>query len=127
MNLRPVILRVRTLVLLLAMDVVFFCGANPTNSSSLTVIIGCVLLAATAYSLLLRLARVLTAFVPMAERSQRRLTLFVTLLLMFLVLMQSIGQLSVRDVFIVVPLLALCYAYMSYISGRQKDVPAIRS
>lgn len=104
---------------LLVVDVFFFNLVNPAKSSSFIIIAGCLLLFATFYLANRLLARLLSFFLMYSERTQRRLALCGTALLCFLLLMQSIGQLDMRDALAAIPLAVAFYMYMSYL-GRSK-------
>jgi hypothetical protein len=80
------------------------------------IILGSLLTALTIYFILLALTRLLAVFFIMSKRTQRRFAIFITLILMFLLLMQSIGQLSLRDILAIVPLMVILYIYLTYIS-----------
>ncbi|MGH7142022.1 MAG: hypothetical protein ACREF5_00900 [Candidatus Saccharimonadales bacterium] len=106
--------KIRIIILLLVVDIFFFSLVNPVNSSSFMVIIGCLLVALTLYVIFRVLIKVFAAFVPVSGRSQRRFATFITILLVFLLLMQSIGQLSLHDAIAVVPLMVVLYVYLTY-------------
>lgn len=107
---------IKVVIPLLAADIVFFSLINPLNSNSFMIIIGCLLTALTIYVVLRALTRLLAVFITMSQRTQRRFAIFTTLLLMFLLLMQSIGQLSLRDIIAIVPLMVVLYIYLTYTS-----------
>src|SRR5450631_1359859 len=89
---------IKVVIPLLVADIVFFSLINPLSSNSFMIIIGCLLTALTIYIVLRALTRLLAVFITMSQRTQRRFAIFMTLLLMFVLLMQSIGQLSIRDI-----------------------------
>lgn len=101
---------------ILALDVLFFNFVNPAKSSSFLIIAGCILLFGTLYLLNRLMVRLLAFFLELSERTQRRLALCVTVLICFLLLMQSIGQLDMRDALAAIPLAFAFYMYMSYTS-----------
>ena len=114
-----IFITLRRVAPLLAADVIFFNSVNPAQSSSFFIIAGCILLFTTLYLMNWLLARLLGLFLACSERTQRRLALCMTLLFCFLLLMQSIGQLDIRDALAAIPLAAAVYIYMSYV-GREK-------
>ena len=116
---RPITRILRTLRFILPLllaDIVFFSLIDPANSTSFMIILGSLLTALTIYFILLALTRLLAVFFIMSKRTQRRFAIFITLILMFLLLMQSIGQLSLRDILAIVPLMVILYIYLTYIS-----------
>ena len=107
---------IKFVIPLLVADIVFFSLVNPLSSNSFMIIIGCLLTALTIYIVLRALTRLLGVFISMSQPTQRRFAIFMTLLLMFLLLMQSIGQLSIRDILAIVPLMIVLYIYLTYTS-----------
>ncbi len=107
------------IALLLISDISYFSLVNPGNSNSFVVIVGCILIALSIYILVLALTKLFAVFFLISHSSQRRLTIFLTILLVFLLLMQSIGQLSLRDVLTIVPLMVVLYLYLTYITKNK--------
>lgn len=110
---------IKFIIPLLIADIVFFSLINPTNSNSFVIILACLLSALTFYELFLGLMKLISFFLTISVKSQRRFALFITVLTMFLLLMQSIGQLSLRDILAIVPLMIILYLYITY-SSRLK-------
>jgi Ca2+/Na+ antiporter len=104
-------------------DVLFFGLINPTTSNSYVVILGCILIILTIYALVLIITRLAAIFIPVSAAVQKRFALFVSLLLAFMLLMQSIGQLSARDLIAILPLLVVLYIYLTYISKGRSQQP----
>ena len=102
--------------IILPIDGLFFGFVSPTNSNSFVVIGGCLLLALTFYAFLALLTELVAMFIPITRQAQKRLALFATLLLTFLLIMQSIGQLGLRDVLAITALVVVLYFYLTYIS-----------
>jgi len=107
---------IRFILPLAVADIVFFSLVNPANSSSFMIIIGILLTALTIYVAIFGLTKLLAVFFTVSRRTQRRFAIFSTLVLMFLLLMQSIGQLSLRDILAIVPLMIVLYIYLTYTS-----------
>ena len=107
---------IRFILPLIVADIVFFSLINPANSSSFMIILGCILTALSIYMIIFGLTRLLAIFITVSRRTQRRFAIFITLVLMFLLLMQSIGQLSLRDILAIVPLMVVLYIYLTYTS-----------
>jgi hypothetical protein len=113
----------RIIVLLLMINVLFFGLINPTTSNSYVVMLGCILIILNIYALVLIITRLVAIFIPVSAATQKRFTLFMSLLLVFMLLMQSIGQLSTRDLIAILPLLAVLYIYLTYISKGRSQQP----
>lgn len=92
----------------------FFSIVSPTPANSLAVIGGSAMLAAVLYVWFALLARLLALFFTFPTRQQRILAATLTFVMMFLALMQSIGELSWRDAFVVILLVILLDAYATY-------------
>jgi uncharacterized protein YacL len=56
----------------------------------------------------------LSKVVSVSTSAQKQLALSLTISVMFLLLMQSIGQLSIRDILAMIPLAVLSYFYLGY-------------
>ncbi|HET6924587.1 MAG TPA: hypothetical protein VFH39_02045 [Candidatus Saccharimonadales bacterium] len=99
---------------LAVLDAAFFGFINPTNAYAVVVMIGFLLLVATLYvvvDLLLALAERIVTFRP---TTRYRLRLSITAFLALLIAMQSIGQLTVKDMAAIIPLVLVAAFYASY-------------
>lgn len=106
------------ILLLAAVDVLFFSCVSPA-SNLFVVVVGCVLLALTAYALVSAGVSVASHLIPLTSSTRKRLKLFATVLVVFYILMQSIGQLSGRDILASLPLAAGTYFYLAYNDSRR--------
>jgi hypothetical protein len=111
---------------LLVADGLLFGTTNPDNTLSFTLIIGFILLCTTAYYLLDGLLA-LTKLYGLPLRHKRRLLRTLTLLVAGLVALQSIGQLSPRDVLVLSPLTVLLYLYIAYARSSRQRLAAKRA
>lgn len=113
--------RALAITLLVGVDIIFFGALNPrTGSSFLIVIAGCLLLTLTIYALVAGFINTLALGVSLSAPTRKRLKVFLALFFVFLILMQSIGQLGVRDVIAALLLALLAYAYLSYNADSPK-------
>ncbi len=117
---KKISLRLRIIAGLALIDLCFFGLINPNVGNSLIIILGCVFAAATVYCLCLIMASVLGMLAGTSLTAQRRIAIFLATVAIFLLLMQSIGQLSIRDIIAIVPLAALLYLYSTYAMSRKK-------
>ena len=97
-------------------DAAFFSLTSPQTSHSLLIIAGICLLVAGIYVWTATLVRVLGAFWPLTLRTKWRLVMFLTVMTSLLIVMQSIGQLSWRDALVIIPFVAVLYAYIAYVA-----------
>lgn len=112
--------RLRALAAFCGADILFFSLVNPSHGSSLLVIVGCLLLIITIYlGLRLILDLLGVVVVPMRQPVKQRIAGIITFLVSFILIMQSIGQLSMHDVLAVVPLVIVVYFYLSYTTKKQ--------
>ena len=101
----------------LIIDAFFFGLVNPNKVNSLYLIVGFILIGVTIY-LLMQLLLIFFVRLGFKVKNKRKIAIFVAVLLSLLLSLQSIGQLSVRDVVIIVPIAILLYIYTAYIRPR---------
>jgi hypothetical protein len=106
------------LVILFIGDSLFFSLINPTNVYSVVLIIGFILLALTIYAMIDFLLQLADRIVPFRQYTKKRVALAVTLVLSLLIAMQSIGQLTSKDILATVPLVIVLSFYFSYMTRK---------
>lgn len=105
---------------LLAADALVFGATNPSDTVSFMLIVGYILLCITLYYLLDGILS-LTRLYGIPLRHKKRFLRTLILLASGLIALQSIGQLSFRDVLVLAPLTTLFYLYVAYSrSSRQR-------
>jgi hypothetical protein len=102
------------LAALFIVDALFFSLVNPIQTHAVVIFIGFVLLVLTLYVLIDFLFALSERVIPFSHRTKRRMALATTLVLALLIAMQSIGQLTVKDVLAVIPLVVVLSIYFSY-------------
>lgn len=112
------LLKLRLYAFVLCIDAIFFSTADPANGSSFLLIAGCIILVFSVYAACYGLLSMLLSVGLLTAGARKRLCVFLTIFIAFLVFMQSIGQLSARDVLAVIPFVAALYIYTSYASKR---------
>lgn len=110
---------IRLAALLILADCLFFGFVNPSVASSGVVIVGCLLLGASLYALSRLLMQFAGVLLPIGVQPQRRLALCVALSVTIMLLLQSVGQLSWRDLFAIVPISIIGYAYWGYAASQK--------
>lgn len=115
------------LAALVASDLVIFGGTSPHNASSGVLFIGFLLLAVNFYALLLAMLRLAAWYGVSLGRHRKRFVRVTAGVFVGLAALQSIGELSPRDVLVLLPLALLGYLYLSYgrAGGRVQPVPEI--
>lgn len=104
---------------LFVVDVVFFSLVNPVKAYAVVIIIGFALLIATLYVLIDFLLAVGERIIPFSHSTKRRIAQATTLVLGLLIAMQSIGQLTLKDILAVIPLIIVLSLYFSYMFRQQ--------
>ncbi len=108
------------LALLLA-DCLFFTMTNPNQVPSALLIVGFVLVALSIYGLLRGFLAMLVFYGLPLGGHERRLALYIGLAVALGVALQSLGELSPRDIVVLSLLSVIAYVYTSY--GRGKPQP----
>jgi hypothetical protein len=103
--------------LLLVMDGLFFGLTDPSKVNSLFLIAGFILLGLSLY-LLVQIVLSFLEKLGFKINNRRKIAVFVVILSCLLLALQSIGQLSARDVLIIIPLAILLYIYAAYVRPR---------
>jgi hypothetical protein len=104
---------------LFVIDAVFFSMVNPIQAHAFVIVIGYGLLVVTLYFLIDFLLAVSERIIPFSHHTKRRMALATTLVAALLIAMQSIGQLTVKDVLAVIPLIVVLSVYFSYMLKKQ--------
>ena len=108
---------------LLAADILLFGTTDPRDTVSFMLVVGFVLLSVTLYYLLDGLLA-LTKLYGLPVRHRKRALRAMALTASGLLALQSIGQLSVRDVVILAPLTVLMYFYIAYSKSSKRRLAA---
>lgn len=108
----------RLTLVLLTLDGVFFTLTNPNNVDSAILFTGFILLSLTLYLLISRVCTWSRLYGFQFDRHTHRIALFGTGIIVGLMALQSLGELTTRDMIVALPLGAITYAYLSY--GRNK-------
>lgn len=103
--------------LLIGLDLLFFGSTNPLHGQVWVIMAGCILVVATIVSLYRLL---FLQLMPSAAKTRRVLVVMCSVVSLYLLFMQSIGQLNVRDAVALIPLVVLLYFYLTY-SGKLKQ------
>lgn len=111
-----------TIAALIAIDAIYFSFFNPLTGNSFIIIGGCLLVGLSVYGLWLTCAQVLVAWSILPVRHQRTFSVTASLLCLFLLLLQSIGQLSLRDLLASLPLAFILYMYIVR-AGQAPSLP----
>lgn len=106
--------RLKMIISLLALDSAFFTLTDPAQVNSLVLIASFLLLSLTCYLLISRLCAVAQLYGLPLGHPAHRIALFGTVVIVGLTALQSIGELSIRDMLVALPLGIVLYLYLSY-------------
>lgn len=107
---RPVPLILLTILL----DTIFFGLTDPAEVAPLWLIVGFVLAVATIYWFIRLALTVLGVYLKGLKTQQQQLTTILTSVSAVILGMQSMGQFSLRDFLVLVPLVLVGYFYIRY-------------
>ncbi len=105
---------------LIALDSAFFMSTNAGSVSSLTLMLGFLLLLVTTFLLINRLYAFGQKYGLILSNNPKKFTMLGTVLFGSILALQSIGQLTMRDLFIALPFALGIYAYLSYGRGKSR-------
>lgn len=105
---------------LLILDSLFFGLTDPAEVPSFALVIGFLLFTATLYQLIKGLFKLVSWYGLAFTAQKRRFAKIFTAIIAGLVALQSIGQLSQRDILVLIPLALLAYLYMNYGRASQE-------
>lgn len=109
----------RHYLILLVVDSLFFGLFSPSQSSWL-LLPGFALLIATIYGVFTLLVRLMGKFITIKAAMQKKITVFGTFVIGVILALQSLGQLTPKDIITVIPLLAVLYLYISYFTLKRQ-------
>lgn len=104
-------------VILLVADGLFFGLINPNTANSTLLLVGFILFGLSLYLLIEAIFLILRKIGIEVKRS-KKITGYIVIPVCLLLALQSLGQLSVFDILIVIPLVVLLYIYTTYIRPK---------
>lgn len=105
---------------LLIIDLLLFGLTDPNSVPSFMLIVAYLLLVASIFWLFLAATR-LSSWYGLNSKHPKRLALVVTGVIGFLLALQSVGELTTRDMLILTPLMVVGYLYMTYGQNRGRQ------
>jgi len=106
--------------LLVVVDILFFTTTDPGKVAAPWLIVGYILAVATLYWIVRAIVAFLGLYSKALRRQKRRLATLLTLIGAILLAMDTVGQLSFRDLAVLVPLALIAYFYLSYGKSKKK-------
>lgn len=109
------------LPVLFILDFAYFGTTNVSKISAFLMIIGFVFLMANVYFLIYKAIGLVRLYgLPVVRRT--RLSMYLTGAIGLLVALQSIGELSLKDILVMLPLALIAYLYQSYMRTSQQKI-----
>ncbi|HEY1064210.1 MAG TPA: hypothetical protein VGE30_02835 [Candidatus Saccharimonadales bacterium] len=99
---------------LIAADCLVFSLVNPRTASAMWLIVGFGLLGLTFFSLASLFADAFKGYGEQAHRAGKRFLRYGAVSIVVLIGLQSVGQLTVRDVAALLPFVVIAYLYFGY-------------
>jgi len=104
---------------LLVLDIIFFTTTNTDKDPSYIIIVGFVLLFSSSYLFFYYVLSFLKLYgFPVGKK--RRLATYLTVLVGALIALQSIGELTSKDVLVLVPIALIGYLYTGYAKPNRR-------
>jgi hypothetical protein len=100
-------------------DILFYTLSNPNKDPSYMVIVGFVLLILSVY-LIINLTFALLHLYGLRMKRKKPLSLYLTGMVGLIIALQSVGELSPRDVLELLPIVIIGYAYTDYMRPNHK-------
>jgi hypothetical protein len=110
----------QTLAVVIA-DAIFFSTINASVVAPVVLIIGFVLLLLTCYVLLYGLLSIARLY-GFPVRYKQRLAVYLSGIVGLIMALQSIGELTPRDILVLLPLATLGYVYAIYTTARKRNL-----
>ena len=104
----------------LVLDGVFFMLTNAQEVSSLTLMFGFLLVVGTFYLLIDRFNVLIRRYILSTNNDLKSFKLLITGVVGAMLALQSLGELTLRDLLMSAPLTVILYAYMTYGRGKSK-------
>lgn len=99
---------------LLIADILVFFTVDPRQAPSVVLMIGLLLLVATIYIVICAGLYLIGFGIPSLRKREKKLRILLSVVVAFLVGLQSLGQLTAKDFIAVIPLLLVGYFYLTY-------------
>jgi hypothetical protein len=104
---------------LLIIDLLFFGNTNTNKDPSFIVIIGFILLMMTIYLVVFAIISFLKLY-GLPVKNKKRIAIYISALFAVLTALQSIGELTSKDVLVLLPIAVIGYLYVGYTKPNRK-------
>lgn len=106
--------KLKALGALLGVDCLFYGLTNPAKASALILILGFILLVINIFAAVTGVISLIKWYGVSIGKQRLKIEIIITTILATLVALQSSGQLTSKDLVILLPLAAIGYFYLSY-------------
>jgi hypothetical protein len=104
---------------IIVIDAVFFTETNASSVAPIVLVLGFVLLMLTSYELLYGLLS-LAKIYGLPVRHKHHLSLYLSAVMAVVIALQSIGELTARELIVLIPLVVLVYIYSVYLVAHNR-------
>lgn len=111
------------IIILLAIDAAFFSSTNASKVAPIVLIIGFLLLLVSCYLVIYALLSAARLY-GLPLRHKKQFAVFLSLIAGLVLALQSIGELSLRDILVLLPLVTIGYLYTMYSSAHRRNLKA---
>jgi hypothetical protein len=111
----------RTIAIVLIADFGFFNFTNANKATTAQLFLGIALVLLTGYFVVYGLLHAVNMY-GFKIKGVKRTSIYTSSLIALLIALQSMGQLSIRDVIILIPLSYIVYIYLGYIGNRNQQI-----
>lgn len=105
---------------IIILDIGFFTKTNANKAPAIVLMLGFVLVYLSIYMLVYVVLSFLKLYAVPIKR-KRRLTWYITSVISLFIALESIGELSAKDIIVVLPLAVLAYLYINYAASAKTN------
>jgi len=106
---------------LVLIDLIYFSDTSATDSKPLIIFTGFILIGLTFYAFINGIMKFLSLY-GIKIRQISRFSAFISIFLIIILALQSIGELSIKDVLVLLPITLITYVYSSYFKKASRQI-----
>jgi hypothetical protein len=112
---------IRLIVSITVVDIVFFSNISAQNANTAEIILGFSLFLVSNYAICRILVRTLSIY-GLPIKNVKRLSVYLSVFVGLIIALQSIGELTIKDAIILLPLSYLSYTYYSFLKRSSQQI-----
>ena len=113
---------VRYALVLFVLDIIFYGSLNPAKVAQVMLVVGYLLLMANLYLLIYGVTSLIRLY-GIKLKNRKRFSLYICLFIGLIIALQSIGELSGHDVFVILLIAGFSYGYITYVGQAKQKQP----